>query len=67
MFNLRTLAPEKDTPMKNSLRLFVAAAVLSFATPLAFAAPINPLPQPTPHAALFAPINPLPQPNPHVK
>jgi hypothetical protein len=54
-------------PMKNSLRFVVAAAVLSFATLLSFAAPINPFPQPKPHAAFAAPINPFPQPKPHVQ
>ena len=52
-------------PMRNHPSFAIAAAVLSFAAPLAIASPINPLPSPIPHANLSSPINPLPSPIPH--
>jgi len=52
--------------MKSSLRFVLAAAVLLFATSLVMAAPVNPFPQPKPHASFASPITPAPSPIPHV-
>jgi hypothetical protein len=43
---LRTYAPEKEYPMKKSLRLVLAATLLALAAPLAIAVPVSPSPIP---------------------
>jgi len=46
---LRTYAPEKEYPMKKSLRIVLAATLLALLAPLAIAAPATPSPiQPEP-------------------